>query len=300
MIAKLISRIDDNNYYFYFDGHIYEVYDEEFDENESDGDGESHFIRRLEEDEEKEVMKSLGNRNVGSLEEILVDLTKMYIDYFPDELYELLDKEIEEKETENKNNKTRKFEEELEKDPSIDYRRTLQDTDLTEDERMIASNIATIIKEEILNSELSWEQINFENYKKILRKLIEIAKGETLIARHTGLKASAFVNDAIVSRDELKNIELLRKRSFFREPQNDSAYAISSETIPLNGDNTVRIVDETSKYHGYSYLGSYRVNYDGDIVDVIRAENGEIIFVSSLEGLTSYSTNSFRYNTEET
>ena len=224
----------------------------------------------------------------------------MYIDYFPDELYELLDKEIEEKETENKNNKTRKFEEELEKDPSIDYRRTLQDTDLTEDERMIASNIATIIKEEILNSELSWEQINFENYKKILRKLIEIAKGETLIARHTGLKASAFVNDAIVSRDELKNIELLRKRSFFREPQNDSAYAISSETIPLNGDNTVRIVDETSKYHGYSYLGSYRVNYDGDIVDVIRAENGEIIFVSSLEGLTSYSTNSFRYNTEET
>lgn len=285
MIAKLISRINENNYYFYFDGHVYEVYDEEkVAEN-----GESHFIRRLEDYEEKEVMKSLGNRTVETLEDILVDLTKMHIDYFPDELYELLEQEDEAKQTENKNNKKRNFEEELEKDPSIDYRRKLQDKNLTEDERIIALNIVEIIKEEILNSELLWEQIDFESYKKILRKLIEIARGEVLIVRHTGHKSSALASNAIVSRDELKDITKLRIRTFFREPQNDTAYAISSETIPLDGNYAVQIDEETSKYHGCSYLGSYRVNYDGDIVDVIRAKNGEINLVSSLEKFTSCS-----------
>lgn len=295
MIAKLISRIDENNYYFYFNGHVYEV----FDEDEIAEDGEFHFIRRLEADEENEVMKSLGTINVEALEDILVDLTKMYIDYFPDELEELSEQEFEGKQTENKNNKKRNFEEELEKDPRIDYRRKLQDKDLTEDERIIALNIVEIIKEEILNSELSWEQINIESYKKILRKLIEIARGEVLIARYTCHKSSAFVNDAIVSRDELKDIAQLRMRSFFRDPKNDNAYAISSETIPLDGKYAVNIDEGTSKYYGYSYLGSYRVNYNGDIVDVIRAENGEINLVSSLEKFTSYSANNRRCNTEK-
>lgn len=300
MIAKLISRIDENNYYFYFDGHVYKVYDEVYDEEKTAGEGEFHLIRRLDDYEEKKVMKSLGNRTVESLEDILVDLTKMYTDYFTGQLYELWEQELEVKQTENKNNKKRNFEEELEKDPSIDYRRKLQDKDLTEDERIIALNIVEIIKEEILNSKLLWKQINFESYKKILRKLIEIARGEVLIARHTSNKSSAFVRDAIVSRDELKNITQLRLEAFFIKPKNDNAYAtfVSSETIPLDGKYAVKIDEETSKYYGYSYLGSYRVNYDGDIVDVIREENGEINLVSSLKKFTIYSYG-YRSNTEK-
>lgn len=188
-------------------------------------------------------------------EEFEIDLTSYKPDRLPKEFQDLAMKQIELKQKEQREKHIAKVNSEIE---SLACHKTIEEADLTDEQRNIAQKIIARIKQELIED----ENLQLKNYASIIEDIVPISKGESVIVTHKFASYSRPEDHLIPQADFLSDdgpfFPLATTHEFGRDTK--------PYVLPLTG-KSIKLKD------GSSYLGSYWIQ--GYSIDLRIDEQGK-------------------------